>query len=125
MKKLAILALLFSMVLGTVSAQEAFSVDAGAGLSFGLMESSESSGLEGFAVFMSTLRGAAYANGRLNISEELSVGARIGLYAITFESETESTTLVDIPFHALVSFNLGFIGVEGFGGYYLSAVSTP
>jgi hypothetical protein len=33
--------------------------------------------------------------------------------------------LVDIPFHALVSFNLGFIGVEGFGGYYLSAVSTP
>jgi len=102
------------------------SFDGGAGISFGLLEpTGDTTALDGIATFLNTLRGALYGTARYSITEQLSVGARIGLYAITYDlNDGSSVTLLDLPAHALVRFDLGPLGLEAFGGYYLSMMKS-
>ena len=136
MRNIVVLCLMIVIGAGVAFAQDdeadgiGIAFDGGAGLSIGLFPPSDSDNelegaLTGIVNFLSTLRGALYGNARYEITEQLSVGGRLGLYAITFGEGESASTLVDLPMHLLVSYNLGGIGIEGFGGFYLSAVSTP
>ena len=103
-------------------------VDAGLGLSFGLVQSTGNStvdALAGLATFLATLRGAAYGTLRYSINDTLSTGMRIGVYAIKYDSNGSSTLLVDFPIHGLIRYKLGPFAVEGFGGYYFSMLQSP
>lgn len=80
--------------------------------------------LSGIATFLSTLRGAAYGTVRYALTDNFSLGGQVGLYAITYDDGTTSTTLIDLPFHALVRYELGFFALEAFGGYYLSTIQS-
>lgn len=137
MKKIVAIFVLF-MVLGAVLfAQDGdekklkrISIDGGAGLSFGIMDekvsdNEDENGLAGIATFLATLRGVLYGNVRYNLNEYFSVGGRVGIYAITYESDDDSTTLIDVPFHGFVKATYKAIALEAFGGYYLSMVKTP
>jgi hypothetical protein len=103
-----------------------FKFDAGAGLSFGIMKDdvTEEDPLAGIATFLATLRGALYGTARYAFTDNLSAGVQIGVYAITYSSGDESTTLIDIPARALARFQAGPLAVEAFGGYYLSMIKT-
>lgn len=137
MKRLFAACILF-MILGSASfAQKSdekqfkrIAIDGGAGLSFGIMDDRYSdneaeNGLAGIATFLATLRGVLYGNVRYNVNEYLSVGGRVGIYAITYESGDDSTTLIDIPIHGFVKAAYGSIALEAFGGYYASMIKTP
>jgi hypothetical protein len=133
MRKMVILSLLAILAAGqTVFAEDAaekaalFGVDLGGGISFGMLKDTGSEdALAGLATFLATLRGAAYGSLRFNVIDMLSVGAQLGVYAISYESGTDSVTLVDLPVHALVRLDLDWIAVEGFAGYYLSMIQGP
>jgi hypothetical protein len=134
LKKLFLIAALATVACGFLFAEEQaaaqdaaqetkpFSLDAGAGLSFGLMQE-EGEALEGIALFLSTLRGGAYLSGQYEFAKGLSAGLRLGVYTITYSSgegeDKVSATLVDLPIHALIRYKIGFFAVEGFGGYYI------
>jgi len=102
--------------------------DGGAGISFGLMQSTgdeTTDTLGGIATFLATLRGALYGTARYSITDQLSVGAQIGLYAITYDlDDGSSVTLLDLPVYGLVRYDLGPLGLEAFGGYYLSPIKS-
>jgi hypothetical protein len=130
LKKLFLIAALTVVAGGFLAAGEQdatqetkrFSLDAGAGISFGLMQE-QGDTLEGLAMFLSTLRGGAYLSGQYEFVKGLSAGLRLGVYVITYSSgegaEAVSATLVDLPIHALLRYKIGFFAVEGFGGYYI------
>jgi hypothetical protein len=130
LKKLFLIAALTAVVGGFLVAEEQdavqetkrFSLDAGGGLSFGLMQE-QGDALDGIALFLSTLRGGVYVSGQYEFVKGLSAGLRLGVYAITYSSgegaEEVSATLVDLPIHALLRYKIGFFAVEGFGGYYI------
>jgi len=103
-------------------------LDAGAGLSFGLMQATGNSTtdtLAGLATFFATLRGSAYGALRYTLTEQLSTGTRIGVYAVQYDNNGVSTFLIDFPVHGLLRFSLGSFAIEGFGGYYFSMLQSP
>jgi hypothetical protein len=130
LKRLFLIAALTASVGGFLAAEEQgaeqatkrFSLDAGSGLSFGLMQE-QGDALEGIALFLSTLRGGVYASGQYEFVKGLSAGLRMGIYAITYSSgegaEEVSATLIDLPIQALLRYKIGFFALEGFGGYYI------
>lgn len=130
---LVALVALVCVAVAPIAAQEnedqiGLAFDGGAGISFGLLSdpSDDVEGaLTGFATFLATLRGALYGNIRYEITRQLSAGAQLGIYAVTYSSGDSSTTLVDFPIKAIVRFGLGGFAVEGFGGYYASVLTSP
>lgn len=130
---LVALGVLVCVAVSPIAAQEnedtvGLAFDGGVGISFGLLSDPSDdveAALTGFATFLATLRGALYGNVRYEITKQLSAGAQLGVYAITYSSGDSSATLVDFPIKAIARFGLGSFAVEGFGGYYLSVLSSP
>jgi hypothetical protein len=123
----------FALLGGSLFAQEEeaqamkrFGFDVGSGLSFGLMNESDSEtgALDGLVTFLSTLRGGLYVSGQYTIVNHLSVGLRAGVYAISYGEGENAATLIDIPLQGLARFSIGRIDLEAFGGYYISAVQS-
>jgi len=104
-----------------------FKFDAGAGLSFGLMQKTDDStanAFGGLVTFLATLRGSFHGTCRYAFNDYLSVGGRVGVYTITYSSGDSSTTLYDFPVHAVVRGQWKLLAAELFGGYYISPVKS-
>ncbi|MBN2510656.1 MAG: hypothetical protein JXB03_10270 [Spirochaetales bacterium] len=134
MKKLLCIIVLAVIAL-PLSAQDfdRFRIDAGAGLSFAMIDGNDLTDDEEFAdaagLFLSllSLRGGFNGTFRFHLTESLSAGAELGVYTMSV-SDTDGTgnsyTFIDIPLRGVVRFGKGSTFIQAFGGYYLS-VDNP
>ncbi len=100
----------------------------GTGISVGALPTTVSSdildALSNLVVIVSTLRATAYGQLCFDVTDSLSIGASAGVYAITWVSDTGKVTVLDVPVHFLARLDADALGIEGFGGYYFSALNT-
>lgn len=136
MKKALVIIMLAVIVLPLkLAAQEfdRFRLDAGAGLSFALIDGDDLAGDSDFAdaaglfATLLSVRGGVNGTFRFQISEQLSTGAELGVYSMTVgdtEGTGDSYTFIDIPARVVVRFGNDSTFIQGFGGYYIS-VDNP
>ena len=126
MKKVLILVGVLATLLGNVvdayESKVGFSIDGGGGVAFGVLNKTKDD-MTGSKMFLTSLRRQAYGNLRYSITENLSIGTRIGIYAMNFDDGDDTAVFVEVPIHLMAHYDVGSVAFEGFGGYHLGAIS--
>jgi hypothetical protein len=99
-----------------------FSIASGAGLYYDAYHLSETA-LDFLAVIYN-LRGGLWADLMLPVTSDLSIGPELGVSYIVGSSGGLTSSLFDLPVNAKLSYSLGALRIEGFGGFF-NSITAP
>jgi len=121
MKKALFILILLAVMLPLFSADSGFNLDGGMGLSMAFFDPDdlEYGNEEGAILSLLSMRFGVNGSLRYEFTDSLSIGTEIGCYYLTFDTDTDSYTFIDIPLRAIVRMGKDDTFIQGFAGYYL------